>query len=222
MGRPAARRPAHRASSKMLDTYRWLALGLGAVLAAGLLFGHLTRGAVLATVPAGPSLPLSSYGQAPEFTGIVDWENSAPLTMAQLRGKVVVVDFWTYSCINCQRTLPFVAQWDRKYRDQGLVIVGVHSPEFDFEKDLGNIRQAIHQYGVVWPVAVDSNMKTWDAYNNAYWPAFYLVDRSGRIRYVHFGEGEYDRTDAAIRALLKEGSATGASALVGGRPPSGS
>ncbi len=207
----------------MLQSYRWLALGLGAVLAAGLLIGHLNRGAVLASIPAGSLLPpSSSYGRAPEFTGIVDWENSAPLTMARLRGKVVLVDFWTYSCINCQHTLPFVAQWNRKYRDQGMVIVGVHSPEFEFEKDLGSIRQAMRQYGVVWPVAVDSNMKTWDAYNNAYWPAFYLVDRSGRIRYVHFGEGEYDRTDAVIQALLKEGGATSASVLVGGHPPSGS
>ncbi len=182
-----------------------MTLGLGLVLAAGLIFGYVNRGGGSIGLLASPLLPdLAARGPAPEFRGIVGWENSPPLTMAQLRGKVVLVDFWTYSCINCQRTFPFVRQWYEKYADAGLVIVGVHSPEFEFEKNREGIREAIRTYGIKWPVAVDSNMKTWDAYHNAYWPAGYLVDRSGQIRYVHFGEGEYDRTERVIRSLLQE------------------
>jgi thiol-disulfide isomerase/thioredoxin len=160
----------------------------------------------------------SSGPAAPEFVGIVDWENSAPLTLASLRGKVVLVDFWTYSCINCQRTIPFLRQWWDKYRTAGLVIVGVHSPEFDFEKSVDNIRRAIKDYGVAWPVAVDSNMATWNAYNNQYWPAEYLIDKSGQIRHTHFGEGEYDVTERTIQALLAEGGATVSSALASADP----
>jgi thiol-disulfide isomerase/thioredoxin len=149
--------------------------------------------------------PLQASGPAaPEFAGIVNWENSTPLTMASLRGKVVLVDFWTYSCINCQRTIPFLRQWYDKYKADGFVIVGVHSPEFDFEKNAGNIRRAIRDYGVSWPVAVDSNMATWNAYSNQYWPAEYLIDKSGHVRHTHFGEGEYDITERAIQALLAE------------------
>lgn len=143
---------------------------------------------------------------APEFVGIVDWENSPPRTLASLRGRVVLVDFWTYSCINCQRTIPFLRQWWDKYKNDGFVIVGVHSPEFEFEKNVDNIRRAIKDYGVAWPVAVDSNMATWNAYSNEYWPAEYLIDKSGQIRHTHFGEGEYDVTERAIQLLLAEGS----------------
>jgi thiol-disulfide isomerase/thioredoxin len=163
--------------------------------------------------------PLQASGPAaPEFVGIVDWENSRPLKLASLRGKVVLVDFWTYSCINCQRTIPFVRQWWDKYKSDGLVIVGVHSPEFDFEKNLDNIRRAIKDYGVAWPVAVDSNMATWNAYGNHYWPAEYLIDKSGRIRHTHFGEGEYDVTERAIQQLLAEGGGSATNALASADP----
>ncbi|MFN2466210.1 MAG: thioredoxin-like domain-containing protein [Candidatus Dormibacteria bacterium] len=167
-----------------------------------------------------PAEPAAAGVAAPEFTGIAGWVNSPPLTMRALRGKVVLVDFWTYSCINCQRTFPYLRQWYRSYRDQGLVIVGVHSPEFDFEKDFANIRQATQHYGVEWPVANDPNMATWNAYRNQYWPAEYLVDKSGKVRHTHFGEGEYDQTEQAIRDLLREAGhdvgAAGASTITPG------
>jgi len=143
---------------------------------------------------------------APEFVGIKDWINSAPLTMAGLRGKVVLVDFWTYSCINCVRTLPYITQWDAKYRDKGLVIIGVHSPEFEFEKKLDNVKAATEKYGIHYPVALDSNLQTWSNFNNRYWPAHYLIDKDGRVVYTHFGEGHYDVTENNIRALLGLGS----------------
>jgi len=161
-------------------------------------FGLSHQGGLSVTAPD------AATGQtAPEFTGITDWENSAPLTMASLRGKVVLIDFWTYSCINCQRTFPYLRQWHRTYASQGLVIVGVHSPEFEFEKDVGNIRAAIKHYGVEWPVAVDPAMATWGAWSNQYWPAEYLVDNRGSVVHSHFGEGEYDKTEQEIRDLLK-------------------
>ncbi len=163
------------------------------------------RGLTLTGVNDTPSSLPASGPPAPEFVGIVDWENSQPVNLASLGGKVVLVDFWTYSCINCQRTIPFLRQWWDKYKGDGLVIVGVHSPEFDFEKNIDNIRRAIKDYGVAWPVAVDSDMATWNAYRNHYWPAEYLIDKSGRIRHTHFGEGQYDVTERAIQELLAEG-----------------
>jgi thiol-disulfide isomerase/thioredoxin len=152
-----------------------------------------------------PGLQLNGSGApAPDFQGIVDWENSQPLRLSALRGKVVLVDFWTYSCINCQHTFPYLRKWYRAYKDQGFVLVGVHSPEFEFEKSIPNIRQAIRRYDVEWPVAVDSNMATWTLYSNQYWPADYFIDKDGRVRNVHFGEGEYDTDERIIRALLAE------------------
>jgi thiol-disulfide isomerase/thioredoxin len=152
-----------------------------------------------------PGLQLNGNGaSAPDFQGIVDWENSKPLKLSDLRGKVVLVDFWTYSCINCQNTFPSLRKWYRAYKDQGFVLVGVHSPEFQFEKSIPNIRQAIKHYDVEWPVAVDSNMATWNAYSNQYWPADYLIDKDGKVRNVHVGEGDYDATEKAIRSLLAE------------------
>lgn len=139
---------------------------------------------------------------APKFAGISAWLNSQPLTMQQLRGKVVLVDFWTYSCINCVRTLPYLTDWDRKYRDQGLVIVGVHSPEFEFEKNIDNVKAAIAHDGIHYPVALDNDLDTWTNFDNRYWPAHYLIDRNGRVVYTHFGEGEYDVTENNIRYLL--------------------
>lgn len=139
---------------------------------------------------------------APQFAGLENWINSSPLTLPGLKGKVVLVDFWTYSCINCIRTLPYLTAWDRKYRDQGLVIVGVHSPEFEFEKKLDNVKAAVAQHGIGYPVAQDNRFATWDNYRNRYWPGHYLIDRSGEVVYTHFGEGGYDVTENNIRYLL--------------------
>ena len=148
---------------------------------------------------------LDDFGAAPEFQSIEGWINSEPLTMAALRGKVVVIDFWTYSCINCLRTLPHLRAWDQTYRDDGLVIVGVHTPEFAFEREPGNVRRAVRDHGIEYPVALDPDYETWQAWLNRYWPAKYFVDRRGRIRYAHFGEGGYEESERVIRRLLAEG-----------------
>lgn len=139
---------------------------------------------------------------APELAGITSWINSNPLTLQQLRGKVVLIDFWTYSCINCIRTMPYVTGWYEKYRDDGLVVIGVHAPEFAFEKKIENVRRAVTEYGITYPVALDNDFATWKAYDNKYWPAHYLIDREGRVVYTHFGEGLYERTENNIRHLL--------------------
>jgi len=141
---------------------------------------------------------------APEFAGIDNWINSAPLTMQGLRGKVVLVDFWTYDCINCQHVLPYVKDWHRKYRDQGLVVVGVHTPEYGFERNLNNLKTAVQRGGIAFPVAQDNRYATWNAYDNRFWPAFYLVDKRGEVVYSHFGEGDYAQTEAVIRKLLAQ------------------
>lgn len=142
--------------------------------------------------------------KAPEFKGIESWINSQPLTMQQLRGKVVLVDFWTYSCINCIRTQPYLKQWHERYKDHGLVIVGVHAPEFSFERLRPNVEQAAKEAGLTYPIALDNTFQTWKAYDNRYWPASYLVDREGNVRRTHFGEGEYRQTEDAIRNLLEQ------------------
>ena len=164
------------------------------------------------TEPRGEKPPPADQGQltgglknpypAPEFAGIKNWLNSKPLTLSALRGKVVLIDFWTYSCINCVRTLPHITAWDRKYRSQGLVVVGVHTPEFKFEMDTANINTALAKYHIRYPVAVDSGDATWNAYKNESWPAHYLIDKNGNFVYTHFGEGEYDVTENNIRTLL--------------------
>jgi thiol-disulfide isomerase/thioredoxin len=141
---------------------------------------------------------------APAFAGIDTWLNSPPLTMPQLRGKVVLVDFWTYSCINCVRTLPYVKSWYAKYKNQGLVVVGIHTPEYPFERSTANVTAALKRFDIRYPVAQDNRYATWDAFRNQYWPATYLIDKSGRIVYTHFGEGQYDETEAAIRRLLAQ------------------
>ncbi|HEX6702386.1 MAG TPA: cytochrome c biogenesis protein DipZ [Gaiellaceae bacterium] len=148
---------------------------------------------------------IANYGPAPEFRGISTWLNTPagrPLSLASLRGKVVLVDFWTYSCINCLRTLPHLEAWDRAYRKDGLVIVGVHTPEFAFEHVVSNVRGAAQRLGVRYPIAIDNRYGTWEAYGNQYWPAEYLIDRTGHVRHAHFGEGEYSRTEQLIRQLL--------------------
>jgi len=152
---------------------------------------------------------LSNFGNAPDFVGISHWINTdKALTLADLRGKVVLVDFWTYTCINCIRTLPFVTGWYEKYKDKGFVVVGVHTPEFEFEKKTENVEQAIKQYNIHYPVAQDNDYTTWNAYSNQYWPAKYLIDVNGVIRRTHFGEGQYDETEKAIQELLKEKGAS--------------
>ncbi len=148
--------------------------------------------------------PFGGPTAAPEFTGIEKWLNSEPLTMQQLRGKVVLVDFWTYTCINCIRTLPYVKSWHEKYKDQGLVVVGVHTPEYPFERSTDNVMSAIKRFGITYPVAQDNQYATWKAYGNRYWPAVYLTNKKGQIVYKHFGEGSYQETEAKIRALLAE------------------
>jgi cytochrome c biogenesis protein CcdA/thiol-disulfide isomerase/thioredoxin len=154
---------------------------------------------------AGARLP--RLGAAPDFIGNQRWFNTPggqPLSLKALRGKVVLVDFWTYTCINCLRTLPYLEAWDARYRGDGLAIVGVHSPEFPFEREAGNVSAAIRREGIKYAVAQDNELKTWDAWGNQYWPAEYLIDARGQVRDAHFGEGEYDRTEMNIRALLKE------------------
>jgi len=145
-----------------------------------------------------------SNRMAPPLTGEIQWLNSPPLTEAMLRGKVVLVDFWTYSCINCLRTLPYLKAWYEKYRSQGLIIIGVHTPEFAFEKDQGNVERAIRDLGIAYPVVMDNQFAIWNAYKNEYWPAHYLIDAQGWIRQQHFGEGQYQETEQMIQALLKE------------------
>lgn len=157
-------------------------------------------------------------GPAPAFTNITHWLNSPPLTMEGLKGKVVLVDFWTYACGNCVNTLPHVKQWYDKYKDQGLVVVGVHTPEFPFEKSTANVEQALKEYGIKYPVAQDNDYGTWAAYHNQYWPALYLVDANGRIVYQHYGEGRYDETEAAIKKLLAERKVSQASRVMAAAP----
>lgn len=146
----------------------------------------------------------SQFRVAPELAGISNYINTEQVTLADLRGKVVLVDFWTYSCINCIRTLPYLNAWHEKYSDDGLVILGVHSPEFDFEKNPDNVQAAVEKFGVQYPVVQDNDMETWDAYENRYWPRKYLVDDEGFIRYDHIGEGAYEETEKVIQALLQE------------------
>ena len=144
--------------------------------------------------------------KAPEFTGIQSWINSNPQTLAQLKGKVVLIDFWTYTCINCIRSLPYVQGWYSHYQKDGLVVVGVEAPEFSYEKIPSNVAAAVKQDGLTYPIAIDGDLATWNAYQNQYWPAEYLIDREGNVRRQHFGEGDYDQTEQAIRGLLAENS----------------
>lgn len=161
----------------------------------------------------GGMLPVE--GPLPSLDGATLWINSPPLTREQLRGKVVLIDFWTYSCINCIRSIPYVRAWADRYRDQGLVVIGVHAPEFAFERDASNVRKAVADFGIRYPVALDNKLVIWRAFDNRYWPAHYLADAQGRIRYHHFGEGRTDETEAAIRALLAEkGAKLGSTARV--------
>lgn len=140
----------------------------------------------------------------PDLSGATSWLNSPPLNRDQLKGKVVLIDFWTYSCINCLRSLPYLRAWDARYKASGLVIIGVHTPEFNFEKNPANIQKALLKFGITYPVAVDSERRIWDAFHNQYWPAHYFIDAKGRVRYHHFGEGNYAESERWIQELLKE------------------
>jgi cytochrome c biogenesis protein CcdA/thiol-disulfide isomerase/thioredoxin len=150
---------------------------------------------------------LDNEGSMPSLDGAVAWLNSPPLTREELQGKVVLIDFWTYSCINCLRAIPYVEAWSEKYKNDGLVVIGVHTPEFAFEKDQSNIANAVRELKITYPVAIDSNYAIWKAFNNQYWPAHYFIDAHGIIRYHHFGEGEYDKSEEVIQELLKEKNA---------------
>jgi cytochrome c biogenesis protein CcdA/thiol-disulfide isomerase/thioredoxin len=163
--------------------------------------------AVLAASATDAQITLDDEGPLPDLSGAVAWLNSPPLSSKSLKGKVVLIDFWTYSCINCLRALPYIEGWADKYRDAGLVVIGVHTPEFAFEKELSNVEKAVRDLKISYPVAIDSNYKIWQAFNNEYWPAHYFIDGKGRIRYHHFGEGEYDESERVIQDLLKENGA---------------
>src|SRR3989449_8544955 len=152
--------------------------------------------------PAAIHLPIE--GELPSLGGATAWLNSPPLTAAGLRGKVVVIDFWTYTCINWLRTLPYVRAWAEKYRDHGVVVIGVHSPEFSFEHDLENVRRAAKDMRVSYPIAIDNDFAIWQAFTNHYWPALYLVDAQGHLRYHHFGEGAYELSEMILQHLLSE------------------
>ncbi len=224
------------AMKRSLGIGEWIRRGLGiavlagvAAIALGLDTGLLTRVSLARTsgveqalldqtlqvrssdvaTSAAESGPLPVLGRLPSFRGATEWLNSPPLTPEALRGKVVLVDFWTYSCINCLRSIPYVRAWARKYRDQGLVVIGVHAPEFAFEKEVGNVRHAVADLKIDYPVAIDDDYAIWRAFNNEYWPAHYLVDAHGQIRETHFGEGDYDQSEHAIQKLLVEAGHAG-------------
>lgn len=153
-------------------------------------------------------VPLPVEGQLPPLSGAVQWLNSKPLDAQDLRGKVVLVDFWTYSCINCLRSLPYVKAWAQKYRDKGLVVIGVHAPEFAFERNVDNVKRSVHDLGIDYPVAIDNDYAIWRAFGNQYWPAHYFIDAKGQVRFHHFGEGDYAHSEEVIQQLLKEAGHT--------------
>lgn len=186
-------------------------LGTGATAAFG--FSTKRKNSTATTLPTLPvtdttkpeAVVLTATGKAlPNFQGIQQWLNSDPLTIADLQGNVVLIQFWTFACINCQRTLPYITQWHSQYAAQGLKVIGVHTPEFAFERDLHNIEQALKQHQIAYPVAIDNDYQTWKAYSNHYWPHLFLADRRGLMRYDHIGEGAYNTTEQTIQQLLKE------------------
>src|ERR1700743_498061 len=163
----------------------------------------------VSTPPGEAQEPPSIVGSFPlhGLSGATGWINSKPLTAKQLKGKVVLVDFWTYSCINCLRALPYMKAWAEKYKDSGLVVIGVHTPEFDFEKDSPNVQKAVQKFGITYPIALDSNQAIWNSFHNQYWPAHYFLDANGKVRVEHFGEGKYDESEKWIQQLLQERAA---------------
>jgi len=178
----------------------------GHLLFAGLLWVFLLFSAHHAVAHSAKPQPssLPALFNAPEIPGLTHWINSEKInSMKELRGKVILVDFWTYSCFNCINTFPHVQSWHEKYAKDGLVVLGIHAPEFLFERSLNNVKQAVKKHGLTFPIALDNGFKLWRAYGNRYWPAFYLIDKNGVVRYTHFGEGRYKETEAAIVSLLK-------------------
>ncbi|MFH1342491.1 MAG: thioredoxin family protein [Pseudomonadota bacterium] len=176
-------------------------LALGLIGAASLgIGGEAARDATT------PIAVAALQGAAPEFTGIGKWFNSAPLKLADLRGKVVLVNFWTYGCVNCVNALPHVVALNEKYRDRGLVVVGVHTPEFPFERSASNVQAALKRHGITYPVAQDNDSKTWNAWRNQYWPAQYIIDQNGKIVFQHAGEGQYEQIDRTVARLLSTNS----------------
>lgn len=184
-----------------LKAHPWLALALVAAV------GCATAGAQSVEVTEQPP---SIVGSAPLYSlsGATGWINSPPLTAKELKGKVVLVDFWDYSCINCIRAIPYINAWAAKYKDAGLVVIGVHSPEFDAEKQLPNVQKAVDKFKIAYPVALDSNLAIWNDFHNEYWPAHYFIDAKGKVRYEHFGEGDYEQSERWIQELLKDVSAS--------------
>jgi len=195
------------------DAWIRRALGVAAITGVVVVTGwdtNLIRKFSLVKTAKADSQPfLSEEGRLPELDGAVAWLNSPPLRRESLRGKVVLVNFWTYSCINSLRELPYMKAWATKYKDAGLIVIGVHAPEFGFEKERVNVQDAVRELNVTYPVAIDSNHRVWDAFNNEYWPADYFIDGNGRIRYHHFGEGDYTKSEHVIQELLKANGATG-------------
>ncbi|HET9129979.1 MAG TPA: thioredoxin family protein, partial [Terriglobia bacterium] len=177
----------------------------GGAMTGGAMTGTMAGGAMMSNKAHAGGAPIE--GDFPSLEGAVSWLNSAPLMPESLRGKVVLVDFWTYSCINCLRALPYITTWYAKYKDHGLVVLGIHSPEFAFEKNENNVKRAVRDLGIKYPVALDNNYAIWQAFNNQYWPAHYFIDAKGHIRGHHFGEGNYDESEELIRQLLSEAGA---------------
>jgi thiol-disulfide isomerase/thioredoxin len=185
----------------------WISRALGVMVIVGVIAIVISQSNKPVVHAANTTLPDS--GPMPELSGAVAWLNSAPLSRDSLRGKVVLVNFWTYSCINSLRELPYIKSWAAKYKDTGLVVIGVHAPEFGFEKERQNVENALRELKITFPVPVDSNHRIWQAFNNEYWPADYFIDGKGRIRYHHFGEGEYEKSERVIQDLLRENGFTG-------------
>jgi thiol-disulfide isomerase/thioredoxin len=182
-------------------------IAAAAVVAAALASAAIpSRAGEVARDPTAAFTVAAVQGTAPNFAGISNWFNSAPLNIADLRGKVVLVDFWTYGCVNCINTLPHVSELYAKYKDRGLVVVGVHTPEFPFERSASNVQAALKRHGISYPVAQDNDSQTWNAYRNQYWPAQYIVDQSGKIVFQHDGEGQYEQLDRTIARLLNASS----------------
>jgi len=214
------------AMKRSLGAGEWIRRGLGVAvlisvtaIALGLDTGFLTRVSLSNTASLeqglldrlrptfkseGTGLAKENPGTSDALSGAVDWLNSAPLTIEGLKGMVVVIDFWTYSCINCLRSIPYVKAWAAKYKDHGLVVIGVHTPEFAFERNINNVRAAVSDLKIEYPVAIDNEYKIWRSFNNRYWPAHYFIDAKGRTRFHHFGEGDYDRSEQLIQQLLEE------------------
>jgi len=154
--------------------------------------------------PGGTTSSLPDLGRAPELTGITDWLNAQPTTLEELRGRVVLLEFWTFACSNCRHVTPSVKAWHERYADEGLVVLGIHTPELAFERDPARVRDAVVRAGITYPVALDPDFATWDAYRNRYWPAFYFIDRRGHVRHTHVGEGDDARSEAVLQQLLAE------------------